>query len=147
MLYLIALVLLVTVTALWWLQTHQSTHDLIESATGRSPRNSYRCVEACPGNAACKAARNLGNIRFLYQEAPRLPVPGCTEQQCTCGFIYHDDRREHPTRKPDALREGHPYATVGARRTRNAPRNVHIVHHWSHPADIRSKDKGRETSA
>jgi hypothetical protein len=137
--YIIALVLLVTMVALWWLYASPSTQYPADLATSRSAKKSYRCVEVCSGHAACKAARNLEHVRFLYQEAPSLPLTGCTEQQCTCGFAYHDDRRENASRKPDALWEAHPYAT--ARRTEYSQSTMQRVQRWSYPGIGKMSDR------
>ena len=63
----------------------------------------------------CDAARKLGDRKFSFDEAPSLPVEGCTAAQCSClyaGLKEHrvthrrtqQDRRENirfDAKKPD----------------------------------------------
>ncbi len=140
---IIALAFLVTAITLWRLHTIRSRQRQPVSDSNRSARNLYHCVEVCPGSAACKAAHTIGNIRFLYQEAPRFPVPGCTEQQCTCGYIHHDDRREHASRQTGGPWQGYPYATVGARRDKNALHTLRLERQGSNTHHRMAKIKGR----
>ena len=120
MLSILAFVVTVIAIALWRYQTaiqrnHQLAHDAMQDS-----RNSYPCVEIHAGIAVCEAARRLENTRFLYENAPELPLPGCTAETCTCIYIHHDDRRVHSGRNSVGHRESFPYATVGERRSRNA---------------------------
>lgn len=50
----------------------------------------FRAV-SCSGG--CPSIRNLEGKRFLEQEAPILPLPGCNASRCDCVYVHHDDRR------------------------------------------------------
>jgi hypothetical protein len=103
MVQLLALVLFVTAVVVWWRQADRQKRQLAAPAAKRNARSGYHCVEVRAGVRACEAAQYLGNVRFLPGEAPALPVSGCTEQQCACRYIHHDDRREDDRRNPCGL--------------------------------------------
>jgi hypothetical protein len=42
---------------------------------------------------ACEPARGLRGQRYLANEAPALPLPGCTAPHCSCAFVKLSDRR------------------------------------------------------
>lgn len=47
-------------------------------------------------------ARELTSIRFLSQEAPRLPLPQCSAgNSCPCVYKHHADRRGQARRIED----------------------------------------------
>lgn len=57
-------------------------------------------IEPCEG--ACEAARALARERFLSEEAPRLPLDGCTRaQRCRCTYRHFSDRRTDVRREAD----------------------------------------------
>lgn len=88
----------------------------------RAARSDYHCVEVRTGVPACEAAQRLGHTRFLPDEAPSLPVSGCTVKTCTCGYIHHDDRREEDRRNPYGQWANMPPAIAGERRSRRERR-------------------------
>lgn len=67
-------------------------------APGAPAAPRYGAVEIQARNTACEAARSLGGRRFLANEAPALPLPGCTAAQCTCAFVKLSDRRTEDRR-------------------------------------------------
>jgi hypothetical protein len=70
------------------------------------PVSPYRGVAIKPGNDGCASARRLEEQRFLAQEAPRLPLPGCDASLCNCRYSHFEDRREHQRRSSHALARG-----------------------------------------
>jgi len=53
-------------------------------------------------DTSCAAATLCRNKRFLSQEAPRLPLPGCSNsEQCRCVYRHFDDRRSNLRRTAD----------------------------------------------
>ena len=48
-------------------------------------------VNAAP--RACLAAKLVDGARFHPDDAPALPLPGCTEKHCKCTYVHHSDRR------------------------------------------------------
>lgn len=61
-------------------------------------RGNYHCVEVHGGHPACETVKRLDGNRFLPDEAPGLPMPGCNAQTCTCRYVHHEDRREDDRR-------------------------------------------------
>ena len=63
------------------------------------PRNPWQAVEIVPDfYGACAASRSLREKRFLNDEAPPLPLPGCTSSECNCRYKHFADRRSGPRR-------------------------------------------------
>jgi hypothetical protein len=73
-----------------------------DSATAESPssKNPYHCVAVKPGWFACGAVNQLGEARFLSDEAPHLPLPGCNLKHCECRYRHFQDRRAEERRLP-----------------------------------------------
>jgi len=122
MVQILALVLFLTVVALWWRRTARQKKQHAAPAARQNARRSYHCVEVRKGTPACKASQQFGRARFLSDEAPRLPVSGCTEEKCTCSFMHHDDRREDDRRHPYGQLASIPPAISGERRSRTERR-------------------------
>ena len=53
----------------------------------------------------CQAARELRGQRFLPEEMPDLPLPGC-DRKCNCSFVHHRDRRDRTNRRAPYLSTG-----------------------------------------
>ena len=94
------LVFVVLAGAVVFWRRRASTHKKPQTTpvARRDARRGYHCVEVHTGNYACAAAEQLGEIRFLPNEAPALPLPGCSAPKCSCHFVHHDDRREDERR-------------------------------------------------
>ena len=61
--------------------------------------NPFHAVSIVPGPKCCEEARKLEGIRFLSQEAPKLPLAGCICTACACRYAHHDDRRQGSDRR------------------------------------------------
>lgn len=55
--------------------------------------NPWHAVTVQYGSKHCKAVEELAGQRFLSKDAPKLPLRGCTEPQCSCRYRKHEDRR------------------------------------------------------
>ena len=51
------------------------------------------------GPHGCQAVHDLKGQRFLADEAPVLPLPGCGQEKCQCAYSHHVDRREQEDRR------------------------------------------------
>jgi len=82
-----------------------------EPARVQRARNPFHAVSV-RGNRRplCRAARELGEQRFLAREAPALPLVGCDSAGCSCCYVHHDDRRDDLRRAGDEGRAEHPYS-------------------------------------
>lgn len=114
----LVLVLLLVVAAFGWRQFASRKKPHKAPAAVKAASNKFHCVEVRKSSRACKAVQELGNTRFLSDEAPGLPVPGCTAEQCTCSFIHHDDRRDDDRRNPYGQLANLPPLISGERRSR-----------------------------
>jgi len=55
--------------------------------------NTYAAVSVACGERACFRAEAISGIRFLVDEAPRLPMSDCAAETCTCRYFHFRDRR------------------------------------------------------
>jgi hypothetical protein len=51
--------------------------------------------------SGCAAARTLAGHEFAFDEAPALPLEGCTAAMCSCAYIGLKERRNHQRRQHD----------------------------------------------
>ena len=73
--------------------------DTIRRGDGPAAASTWRCVEIKANCAApCDAVRELIGRRFLPNEIPELPLPGCNAASCRCSYRLHSDRRRLPRR-------------------------------------------------
>lgn len=83
-------------------------------------RNPWKAVEIVSDQRGCLAARGLKGKRFLGDEAPPIPLPGCTAANCNCRYKHFNDRRSGP-RRADELGV-HIHMTENLSRDRRAGR-------------------------
>jgi hypothetical protein len=127
MIQAVTLVLLLAVAAaFWWhrmARQKKRRSALAARRNAHNTQNSFHCVEVFTGVHGCEAAQLLVNSRFLSDEAPRLPVSGCTAIKCTCSYIHHEDRREEDDRRyPFGQWARVPPTIAGERRSRTERR-------------------------
>lgn len=51
------------------------------------------------GHAGCAESRKLMSRQYSFGDAPRLPLPGCDAQHCTCQYIGLKHRRAESSRR------------------------------------------------
>ena len=51
------------------------------------------------GQPGCEAAQAILDRQYTFDEAPHLPLPGCTSAMCTCQFKGLKNRRTQHRRK------------------------------------------------
>ncbi len=107
----------------WRFVARQRRQRAILAAVQNRTR-SYHSVEVLAGFYSCGAAQQLAHARFLSDEAPSLPVPGCRVERCTCRYIHHDDRREDDRRNPYGRARAMPPAIAGERRAKRDRRRA-----------------------
>jgi hypothetical protein len=122
MLQVLVLVMLVAAVALGWRYSVRQKKLQTAPVSRQRPPKTYHCVEVRKGSPACKAVLELGNTRFLPEEAPSLPLAGCTVARCTCSYIHHDDRREEDRRHPYKQWASLPPTVDGERREKTERR-------------------------
>ena len=62
--------------------------------------NRFAAVELMPALESCEAAQQLAGKRILANDAPVLPLEGCTER-CRCAYKRLADRRQGQGRASD----------------------------------------------
>jgi hypothetical protein len=85
-----------------WLQGRQAGTDAPRGGTPSTKgaaENRFHAVSIRPGDNACLAALQFGNMRFLSAKAPSLPLPGCDVPTCGCRYAHHSDRRSGTDRR------------------------------------------------
>lgn len=122
MFQVIVIVLLFLMAVVWWRHAVRPKKQLIAPAIKQDARSHYHCVEVSPGVSACEAAQSLRAIRYLSDEAPLLPVPGCNAQHCACNYVHYDDRREDDRRNPYGIWASLPSTPANERRSRTERR-------------------------
>lgn len=73
------------------------------SVVQRTPQkkpNRFAAVELKPSLESCEAAHQLAGKRLLANDAPALPLEGCTER-CRCAYKRFTDRRQERRRASD----------------------------------------------
>jgi hypothetical protein len=66
----------------------------------------WHAVTVVLHSTSCAAATLCRNARYLSHEAPRLPLPQCTDRPgCRCTYRHFEDRRVS-TRRTEDLRNG-----------------------------------------
>jgi hypothetical protein len=65
----------------------------------------WHAVSVIADGSACQHAQDLGDQRFLSQDAPRLPLEGCSDpMRCRCRYRHFPDRRKGPRRAVENFR-------------------------------------------
>lgn len=65
----------------------------------KARKGGFHGVSVKPGLHACKAVQALAGQRFLPQETPAMPLPGCDQVECRCSYAHHGDRRDPEDRR------------------------------------------------
>jgi len=65
--------------------------------------NPWHAVGIVTGVSCCRAAAFLRETRFLSNQAPTLPLQGCTQPKaCRCRYKHFSDRRRGPRRATES---------------------------------------------
>ncbi|MEO8224593.1 MAG: hypothetical protein ABI661_07285 [Gammaproteobacteria bacterium] len=59
----------------------------------------FHGITVKPGPRPCAAVQALASQRFLPEEAPQMPLAGCDQAACQCGYAHHSDRRDREDRR------------------------------------------------
>jgi hypothetical protein len=101
MIQALVVIVIVLVVAFWWRRAMMPRQQpRAEHTPERRNPGKYHCVEVRYRPGACDAVKQLATKRFLSDEAPPLPVPGCDAPRCSCRYVHHDDRRQEDRRHP-----------------------------------------------
>ena len=61
--------------------------------TGFGEGHPYHAVSIMPVEGCCSAVNSIKAQRFLSEDAPGLPLADCGEEECSCRYVHHVDRR------------------------------------------------------
>ena len=99
--------------------------------TEETEKSEYAAVSIVYNKSkACPAVMKYGGQRLLTEEAPRLPLPDCTKEVCTCSYHHSFDRRDGPRRADEqgAMKRGYAGAEhrkkTRGRRAEDDPKNI-----------------------
>ena len=82
--------------------TGRTAKNTATSANNEKDERSFRSVQVSPAiNECCDAAKDIAKKRFLGDEAPLLPLPGCDALDCQCKYEHFSDRRQESRRVSD----------------------------------------------
>lgn len=98
-----------------------------KNSSSTNPRaRTYHSVSINPCSQACKCISCFKGRRLLANEATELPIYGCTNPECTCTYIHHEDRRDGDDRRFKSLimeslfsKKDHRFKKGGERRRQN----------------------------
>ena len=82
----------------WFHNVKNQSMRKVRVQTKREPQI-FHGVSIRPCSQACEQVRAMKRVRFLSQETPRLPIDGCNNQNCTCSYAHHKDRRHIDERR------------------------------------------------
>jgi hypothetical protein len=71
------------------------------SATSNVQSTQWRAVKISPGLISCSAVQKLAYTKFLARDCPSLPLSNCSQRECQCKYIHHEDRRADGDRRVD----------------------------------------------
>ena len=86
--------------SIWfWMKhvTRPSTQN--DRILAKTPSNNFHGVSIHPCSHPCKQVCSMNKVRFLSDDTPSLPIDGCGNQQCTCTYMHHQDRRFNTERR------------------------------------------------
>ncbi len=69
------------------------------ASIARASGKNVHAVSIRAGLLPCGAVRQLGDQRFLSDEAPTLPLSDCDSERCECRYRHHADRRQNEDRR------------------------------------------------
>jgi len=73
----------------------------------KKPPKNFHGVSLHLCDHACDCVCYVRNQRYLASEVPALPIYGCTNRQCSCTYLHHEDRRSGEDRRyPSLTMEG-----------------------------------------
>ncbi|HWS14330.1 MAG TPA: hypothetical protein VN279_16125, partial [Rhodocyclaceae bacterium] len=88
------------VLVLWWFHSRNPERGASVGLRRGGETTAMHCVEVRYRGRGCEPVKRIEHVRFLPDEAPRLPLRGCTARNCRCHYVHHDDRREAERRNP-----------------------------------------------
>jgi hypothetical protein len=91
-----------------WLWLHYSgvkpeRKQHAEPSSVKKTSKSYHGVSLHLCDHACECVCHVRRQRYLAGEAPTIPIDGCTNTECSCTYVHHEDRRSGEERRYTSL--------------------------------------------
>jgi hypothetical protein len=83
----------------WFYLRRRSKGNAVPADSLASEDARFHAVSIHYSEGACTTAKTLSGQRFLAEDAPKLPLPGCDAQECLCHFTHYEDRRSTVERR------------------------------------------------
>ena len=118
----------------WWLyyagaKSVHKQHTASSPGPSLSPSSkNYRGVSLHLGDHACECVCHVRGQRFLASDAPALPIYGCTNPECDCTYVHHEDRRSGEDRRHLSLTMEGVIANNEHRHSHKADRRSNNLH-------------------
>jgi hypothetical protein len=109
-LFFVLLTIVAGTAALYIVRRRRGAHEMAGRAesgmapvTRNMPRRAQKFygVTVKPGISTCAAVEKIRGHRYLTLEAPKLPLPDCSSNDCRCILLPEDDRRAGFDRRDD----------------------------------------------
>lgn len=82
----------------WFHNVKSQSIRKVRVHTKQEPQR-FHGVSIHPCAQPCEQVHSMRKIRFLSRETPNLPIDGCNNQDCTCSYTHHKDRRHIDDRR------------------------------------------------
>lgn len=96
------------VIVLWFYLSKSKTKPVHKRQTTTTPvkkdTKSNRGISIHLCDHACEAINEVRNKRYYPSETPALPIYGCTNPNCRCTYIHHEDRRSGEDRRYPSIK-------------------------------------------
>lgn len=122
---LLSVVAIITLARKWSHGNARYRNDIGGANSGASrAKKTYPAVGIRHNLLACKAVQKYYDQRFLANDAPALPVPGCNVRPCPCRYTHYSDRRAGEDRRTYFGIRRNLIAHMGGERRRNDRRHI-----------------------
>ena len=95
----LALIVLVYVAAVIILLKPFSWEFPRKKSRKHTNANPYRATSLACNAEFCQQTALMEGRRFLLSDVPELPPLQCTEENCACHYVHHEDRRDKKDRR------------------------------------------------
>jgi len=99
--------IIIVLLSVWlWLHYRSKSdlsHEHKSTLTAQAHVKTYHATSIHPCSKACECVQPLKDKRFLLNEVAALPVQGCSNPNCDCTYIHHEDRRNGDDRRVPSI--------------------------------------------
>ncbi|OUR73878.1 hypothetical protein A9Q78_02335 [Methylophaga sp. 41_12_T18] len=128
--YLLFISLIISAALIFAWRVHRSNLDNKKHQQQiATPKQStkYHAITIQLCHEPCQYVQEFKGKRLLATEAPELPILGCSNQQCTCNYVHHQDRRSGEDRRYPSIAMQDVFSKNEHRFTKNDRRKHHFA--------------------